>query len=87
VETTSIALTEVRSQTKYIIDRNILNLDGVPDEKVIIKQNVVNSLGNGVIYGEVVKSNLVATLPPIIETERLIGLPGLVVDTAYSCQA
>jgi DNA/RNA endonuclease G (NUC1)/PKD repeat protein len=82
VETTSIALTEVRSQTKYIIDRNILNLDGVPDEKVIIKQNVVNSLGNGVIYGEVVKSNLVATLPPIIETERLIGLPGLVVDSA-----
>lgn len=73
---------KVEAETKYLIDRNILNYNGVPDAKIVIQQQVTNSLGNGLIYGEAVTNNLVATLPPIAETERLIGLPSLVIDAA-----
>jgi hypothetical protein len=74
----------LKSETKYLIDQNILNLNGIPDEKIVIQQNVTNPIANGVVYGEAISlsSNLVKTLPPIAETEKLIGLPGLVVDGA-----
>jgi hypothetical protein len=72
----------LKSETKYLIDRNVLNYQGIPDEKFVIQSEVTTQVGTGVVYAQAVStsSTLVTTLPPFAETETLIGLPGLVAE-------
>jgi DNA/RNA endonuclease G (NUC1) len=70
----------LKSETKYLIDRNILNLNGIPDEKIVIQQDVTNSIGNGVVYGEAVMSNLLQTIPSISAIQQLMGFKDNIVN-------